>query len=474
MFLCIFSLHSEDIHPDTKTKLPFHLDESRKIDSEELKSKREGSFMTGLPSISSDPVTGVWYGGSGYFIENGKKTNPLFAYSPYKYRIATDIYQSSVGAKYYGAGIDLPFFRDSPYRINFYSFYDRNLRALYFGVGETTLQPLSYHPRNDDSQPTQTNAEYDKREDALSYRRPGRTASGYEYVTDQRYNEYEGENSGFNLNLDRTFWGAFRFALGTDVSRMIIRSYDGKISKAKDPYFGETDFSALNVVLPTPNAKTKLTEDKDAGKINGFGGGYTIYLKTGIAYDSRDFEPNPRRGIFAEINFIKSSKAWGADYDFQRSLVHAKIFYQLFPKVFSEMILAGRVALTRITGTIPFYEYRHIWSIDTPIYGLGGGSTLQGYKQDRFVGNVMSLANTEIRYKFGSFRLGDEYFTFHIGPSFGLGRVWDSINSINLQGYKYSRGILFRIIWNQSTVISLDYAVSREDKQFFMNLNHNF
>lgn len=104
---------------------------------------------------------------------------------------------------------------------------------MYFGVGETTLQPLSYHPRNDDSQPTQTNAEYDKREDALSYRRPGRTASGYEYVTDQRYNEYEGENSGFNLNLDRTFWGAFRFALGTDVSRMIIRSYDGKISKAK-------------------------------------------------------------------------------------------------------------------------------------------------------------------------------------------------------------------------------------------------
>lgn len=80
-------MHSEDIHPDTKTKLPFHLDESRKIDSEELKSKREGSFMTGLPSISSDPVTGVWYGGSGYFIENGKKTNPLFAYSPYKYKL---------------------------------------------------------------------------------------------------------------------------------------------------------------------------------------------------------------------------------------------------------------------------------------------------------------------------------------------------------------------------------------------------
>lgn len=144
------------------------------------------------------------------------------------------------------------------------------------------------------------------------------------------------------------------------------------------------------------------------------------------------------------------------------------------PKVFSEFILAGRVALTRVTGTIPFYEYRHIWSIDTPIYGLGGGSTLHGYKQDRFVGNVMGFGNAEVRYRFASLRLGDDYFTFQIGPSFALGRVWDSIYSINTQGYKYSRGILFRIIWNQSTVISLDYAVSREDKQFFMNLNHSF
>ncbi len=474
LLLHSFSVYTEEIHPDTKTKLPFHLDESRKIDVEELKSKREGSFITGLPSISSDPVTGIWYGGSGYYIENGKKLNPLFAYSPYVYRVSVDYYQSSVGAKYYGAGIDLPFFRDTPYRINLYGFYDRNLRGQYFGVGESTLKPLSYHPRNDASQPLTTNAEFDKREEALSYRRPTRSTLGSDYVTDQRYNEYDAENSGFTLNVDRTFWGAFRFALGADVSRMIVRVYDGKIMKAKDPYFGETDFSSINVILPTPNAKTKLTEDKEAEKINGYTGGYTNYLKTGIAYDSRDFEPNPRKGIFAEINFIKSSRAWGSDFDFQRGFIHGKFFYLVLPKVFSELILAGRVALTRVTGTIPFYEYRHIWSIDTPIYGLGGGTTLQGYKQDRFVGNVMGFGNAEARYRFASFRLGDEYFTFQIGPSFALGRVWDSIYSINLQGYKYSHGILFRIIWNQSTVISLDYAVSREDKQFFMNLNHSF
>jgi len=473
-FISILSAIAEEIHPDTKTKLPFHLDESRRIDTEELKTKKEGSFITGLPSISSDPVTGIWYGGSGYYIQNGKKTNPLFAYSPYVYRVSIDYYQSSVGAKYYGAGVDLPFFKDTPYRINLYGFYDRNLRGLYFGIGESTLNPLSYHPRNDSSQPIITNANYAEREEALSFRRPARTNSGTEYVTDQKYNEYDAENSGFTLNFDRTFWGAFRFALGADAYRMIVRTYDGKIIKAKDPFFGETDLSSINVILTTPNAKTKLTEDKESEKINGYNGGYTNLLKTGIAYDSRDFEPNPRKGIFAEINFIKSSKAWGADFEFQRELVHAKIFYLVLPKVFSELIFAGRMALTRVTGTIPFYEYRHIWSIDTPIYGLGGGTTLKGYKQDRFVGNVMGFANAEIRYRFTSLRLGDEYFTFQIVPSFDLGRVWNSIHSINTIGYKYSHGIGLRIIWNQSTVISIDYAVSREDNQFFMNLNHNF
>ena len=58
-----------------------------------------------------------------------RKATLYFAYSPYVYRISADIYQSSVGAKYYGAGIDLPYFKESPYRINFYSFYDRNLRG---------------------------------------------------------------------------------------------------------------------------------------------------------------------------------------------------------------------------------------------------------------------------------------------------------------------------------------------------------
>ena len=71
----------------------------------------------------------------------------------------------------------------------------------------------------------------------------------------KKYNEFDSENTGFALTVDRTFWGAFRFALGADIYRMIVRTYDRKVFKSKDPYFGDTMFPAVNVILPTPNAK---------------------------------------------------------------------------------------------------------------------------------------------------------------------------------------------------------------------------
>lgn len=472
-FIISLSISSQESHPPPK-QLPFHIDESRKIDPEELKTKKEDSFITGLPSVSSDPVTGVWYGVSAYYTDNGKKTNPLFAYSPYEYRVSLDYYQSSVGAKYYGLGIDLPYFKNTPYRFSTYGVYDRNLRALYFGTDASTLHPLSYHPRNDYSAPLERNADYSQREEALSYRRPGRNVNDPPYVTDKKYNEYDSEISWFTFNGDRTFSGAFRFAFGFDANRTIIRAYDGKSFKAKDPIFGDTDISLINVDIPTPNAKTKLTEDNEKNKLIGYKGGYTNYLKLGIAYDTRDFEPNPRKGTFSEINFVKVSRLWGSDYEFQRLFIHSKVYKQLFPGIFTEMIFAVRAGLTQIEGTIPFYEYRHIWSIDRSIFGLGGAQTLRGYKQDRFVSNVMGFTNVEIRYRFASFNIGEENFTLQIVPFIDNGRVWNNLNEINLKDYLYSKGLGLRIIWNQSTVILFDYAVSREDKQLFMNLGHAF
>lgn len=56
----------------------------RKLSDTDVVKKREGGFFTGLPEISSDPVAGQGFGLRGSYYNNGKRSDPLFAYTPYR------------------------------------------------------------------------------------------------------------------------------------------------------------------------------------------------------------------------------------------------------------------------------------------------------------------------------------------------------------------------------------------------------
>ncbi|WP_367899121.1 hypothetical protein AB3N61_04605 [Leptospira sp. WS58.C1] len=47
-------------------------------------------------------------------------------------------------------------------------------------------------------------------------------------------------------------------------------------------------------------------------------------------------------------------------------------------------------------------------------------------------------------------------------------------HDISTKGYKFSYGAGLRIIWNQATVILIDYAKSREDSQLFIDIGQIF
>jgi hypothetical protein len=94
----------------------------------------------------------------------------------------------------------------------------------------------------------------------------------------------------------------------------------------------------------------------------------------------------------------------------------------------------------------------------------------------------MGFGNLELRFRM--YELPG--FTFDIAPLFDFGRPWDRLKDINLKDYKYSYGLGFRIIWNQSTVIYLEWARSRESaianyskgpfagSNFYLNFGHIF
>ncbi|MBE8355767.1 peptide-binding protein, partial [Leptospira interrogans serovar Pomona] len=77
----------DDVSRKPRTDLPFQISEMRRLRPEDICKKKEGWFPTGLPLLNSDPNVGVGYGVRVFLINNGKKTDPFFEYTPYRFRM---------------------------------------------------------------------------------------------------------------------------------------------------------------------------------------------------------------------------------------------------------------------------------------------------------------------------------------------------------------------------------------------------
>lgn len=463
----------EDKRPP-RADLPFEIHPKKRLSDRDNRNKKQGGYFTGLPLVNSDPNLGVGYGARVLYFENGTREDPFFEYTPYRYRVFAQYFNTTKQAPYHWLSLDAPYIFDTQWRVRADLIYGRNPNLLYFGMGEETLRPLRYRDRNDPRAPMIRNATFQNYMRAMEYRRPG-GAGEAEAVTDRMYNRYDNENPNIQLSAERSFFGGtVRLVGGTRLSRQVIRTFDGKLFRAKDPIFGETDISFINVDVPTPNGTTKVTEDAEAGKIIGINGGFVNTLRAGIVYDTRDFEPDPNKGWFLEATHERSVRAIGSDFEFNRNHASARFFYSPFKKTFEKLVLAGRAAVIQTNGQAPFFEMTNFWGTETSQSGMGGRTTLRGFKQDRFVGPAMAYGNLELRWKFASLDMGSQHFDFQLVPFYDVGRVWDETRFMNLQGYKHSRGLGLRIPWNQATIIYVDYGVSEEDRQMFVNFNHIF
>jgi hypothetical protein len=460
------------IEDDGSDPLPFEINVSKRLTDYDIKRKKVGSFFTGLPLLNSDPNNGIGYGVRVFYFQNKDQKDPFFEYTPYRYRVFGQYFRTTLNAQNHWASFDAPYIFDTQWRIRADFLYERNPNFLYFGVGEDTLLPLSYHENNDESRPLRQNATFSEYMDAGLYKRPG-DAGQAPFVSDSKYNRYEMENPNANLSSERSFFGGIvRLVAGTRLSRQIVRTFDGQSTLAKDPIFG--DQFLPDIANTVPNGTTLLTEEARAGKIRGINGGNLNTIRAGLVYDTRDFEPDPNNGIFLETTHERSMKSIGSEYEFNRNLASGRFFYSPAPNVFKKLVVAGRATVVQTNGDAPFYEYRNMWGTEGNQVGLGGRTTLRGYKQDRFLGQVMGFGNLELRWKFASIATEKSTFDFQIVPFVDFGRVWDGAERMNLKDYKYSYGLGFRIPWNQSTIIYFDYAISREDRQLFVNFQHIF
>ncbi len=409
--------------------------------------KVEGNFVTGLPLVNYDPNTGVGLGVGGFYTMDGSRTDPLFRYTPYKQRIYVQAFATTGGYQQHLVSFDGPYLGDTPYRLRATLAFERNINANYFGVGESTLGPLSFH-----GVPHST---YGDQVQAASALQPGGIAT-------PDYNHYGYDRPSAAATLERNFFGGrVRVQYGFVTQWEHLTLFDGRST---------TGVTASGQSTGATEGPTKLGIDCATRAIPGCDGGWDDFLRAAVVYDTRDFEPDPRAGAFVEATGEWSAKGFGSSFNYLRLTLSARGFQRLF---LPELVLAGRVLYSMQTAGTPFYSLNTLALTEGDQRGLGGEATIRGFRQDRFVGAMAAVANVELRWTFVHFSLLKQRFSLQVAPLYDVGRVFDRV-ALSTDNWKWAAGGGLRVGWNQSTIVMFDAAWSTEDMGFFIDFGTPF
>jgi outer membrane protein assembly factor BamA len=393
----------------------------------DLDAKQEGWFPDLIPEFAYDPNLGLGLGVGGHLTFDGDRSDPLFAYTPYRHRLFVQAYATTGGYQQHFLSYEGDAIGDSPFRLRATLIYERNTEANYFGNGASTLSDLSYQ--------------------GTSYA----TYAAAVAAAGPRYFHYGFERPQGQALLERSFLGGRMRALyGVNVQYVSITRYDG---------------SAFS-------PPTKLGSDCAAGLATGCDGGWNNTLRAGVAYDTRDYGPDPNSGVFIDTNGHWSARGFGSSADYLRLTTAARAYFSPFARL-ADVVVAGRVLYSLQSARVPFYAMETLamsGGIDdiTDQGGLGGERTMRGYRQDRFVGLVAAGASAEVRWTFAKFPLLQQRFSLQIAPFVDSGRVFDQVG-LSFEDWRVSGGGGLRIGYNQSTIVMIDYGVSREDSGLYID-----
>ena len=421
-----------------------------RLTPDDLARKNEHGYVTGLPLFAFSTDIGFGLGARAYYYWNGTRDDPRFATTPYLHRIFLQGFVSTRGVQYHWLDYDAPRIADTPFRIRSQLVFGRNTASNYFGHGNAALRPLRFPDA-----PGLTFESFASYSTALQQVAGGQTFA--------KYDQFDLQKPLWIASIERLFLGdRVRLLGGLGFSYATIRDYTGKQVDALD---------SKGAATTATSAPTRLREDCDAGKLVGCSGGREGWLRLGVSYDTRDFEPDPNNGVFADLAIDLATSALGSEYDYVRLLGAVRGYWSPFA---SDLVLAGRAFLEIQTSETPFFSLDALPFTEDFHLGLGGHRTLRGYRQDRFVGRTMAATTAELRWTFWRFRALHQKFAVIAVPFFDLGRSFDSSKALTLSDWRAGYGAAVRVSWNLATIITVDYGVSAEDTGLYVNFRHTF
>jgi hypothetical protein len=468
---------SELVVGEPGQELPFYVDPSKRLPDEEISRKREGRFFTGLPRFQFDPIRGFGVGGNLFLFENGKREDALFEYTPYKYRVTTEFFFFQNGRIRYALQADVPYVFNTKWRLRADAVLWEDPEAQYWGIGRRSLGGLQFA---------------DKRGGSEGPIVPWRSVNAYEenlalavpdadnvLRTDAKFNRFGQREQLYNVLLERVkMGGRLRLMFGYEALLTAFEDYSGQlIDDARLPSGG---------TVKAVQNQTLLRREKEAGvwdrfNLAGFDSRYnfTSMLAGALIYDTRDFEPDPTRGLFLQYSHEYSAPWAGSKFNFHKGMAQGQYIRTLAKSEDGSrrVTFAGLAALGHIWGSrINFIE---MWDLSSQaeaggIMVLGGERSLRGFREARFLAPTASLANLELRTRLAEFKAFKQDWSVGVTPFFDIGSIYDGLNRLTFNGFRSAPGVGGRLGWNRSTVIRLDFARSREGRQFFLGFGHIF
>ncbi len=225
-------------------------------------------------------------------------------------------------------------------------------------------------------------------------------------------------------------------------------------------------------------------------------GGWSNNVKLGLVYDTRDFEPNPMKGIWSEVVFFLAPGFFGnGDFGFAKiSATHR----QYFTLVKDKLSFVYRLNYQgTIAGKVPFYMQPYMinsFSNSANTDGLGGSKTIRGMMRNRVVGDAFAFGNLEFRWKFYRTVIFNQNIYLGLNAFLDAGQVVKKID-LDMSGVPIfhttdhffihdaerlhtTLGGGFRIVMNENFIVAVDYGSPLDKRDgnggLYIGLNYLF
>lgn len=479
---CGFSKGQDNTPGDTNSgvepDLPFEVHSSKHLSERSINEKKEGFFMTGYPRFEYDPIRGVSAGGRLNFIQNKTKEDPFFYYTAYRYFLAVGgyVFQNSRSGFY--LNFDAPYIFDTKWRLRVNSFYRNNPDEKYFGIGRETLNDLEFSDKsNGNYGPAKTYQKLDRYQENL--KRAVWDSDRNTFVTDAFYNSFQHTEIFFDFLLERTFYeGRLRVIGGYEALFTSFRDYTGKEVTA----FLQDGTKVDAIHRQTLINKERKGEYWKANNLTGFDESFNFsgVFAAAIVWDTRDFEADPSKGALLELSNEFSPSFLGSDFQFNKASVHAHWYQTIWNQEdsYRRLVFAGNFSGSFISGSkinfIELFDIARQTKRNDILKALGGAYSMRGYRESRFTAPTLLFFNLELRSHLFDFVLFNQDIGVGLTPFYDVGGVWDSPEKVNFKKWRGAPGLGARFSWNQSTILRVDYARSRESSQFFVGADYLF